>query len=696
MEPPVKSSRRSSRSFLLFAILAASEMAGMGAVVRSYTIAQSTLSGTSEFVWFWGGMFLLELPLMLLIAGRSTRRATRTALLILYGLVSFAPKLLRNPSSPVYHDEFAHWRETHEILTTGKLFEPNPIIPIIARYPGMHAATAALVHVTGLTIWQAATVLLILCHVALVLGLAVLAQSLGLNNRTAAVVAVLYSLNSSFLYFDTQYAYESVAISLAVWTLIAYVRAIRQVQGRGRVAWSMLTVLLAAGTVITHHLSTFTLILIMGLLALAMSMPWLARPAGPDSTNSGPFAAAESRADRDARIGWPSDWTRHGEAEVRNQPLASWVRSAATAWSLTLTTALMAGAWFHFVAPTTWSYLSPFLGEGLSELLEVAKGTGSARQLFGASLSPWWEQKAAYLVPVLAFAFAVAGLLLIRAGIRSGRLPRGRRRALLCGFAALGIVYFPSTVFILAPAGAEGARRSWAFTWIGLCMVAGPAAVWLLDWVTRRARHWLRFGLLSGLAALLGIALVGGTSAGLDASSRFPGPFLFGSDARSVTPELLAMSKWFSARFGPGHNVVTDRYTGLVIGSFGLQNPAAPSAGFPVYNLYLAKPGRPITPAFLLFDLSLSRYTYLIVDDRMAYDLPALGIYFTPNDPASLQPHNGKPAFYGRLNKFSTMSWMVKVFQSGNYSVYRLNFPANQVDYQHKAPARRGEFLAPP
>ena len=79
----------------------------------------------------------------------------------------------------------------------------------------------------------------------------------------------------------------------------------------------MLTVVLSAGTVITHHLSTFTLVLIMALVSVAVSVPWLAREEG-------------------------------------------WVRTAVTAWSLTLVTALMAGAWFHFVAPTTWSYLSPY------------------------------------------------------------------------------------------------------------------------------------------------------------------------------------------------------------------------------------------------------------------------------------------------------------------------------------------------
>jgi hypothetical protein len=642
------------RGYLLrAAALVGCELVGLMAIVRAYQVAQTTLSGSSEFAWFWAGMFLLELPLVGWMAQRATPQSVRTALLILYGFVSYAPKLLRDSTAPIYYDEFAHWRETYEVLHTGKLFQKNPIVPIVAQYPGFHASTAAVVHATGLSIWQGGTLLLMILHVALVLGVAALADALFMDNRTASLIAVLYGLNSSFLYFDTQYAYESMALALAVWTLVAYVRAIRSQPGGERRAWGILTVVLSATTVVTHHLSTFTLILIMTLVALAMSVPWLARE-------------------------------------------EKWARTTATAWSLTILAALMAGAWFFLVAPKTLSYLSPYLSQGLSELMQVAQGTSSSRHLFAASLSPRWEQYSAYLVTVLAFVAAVGGLLLIRAHIKHGRLDAGRRRALLSAFVLLGLAYFPSTVFIFSPTGAQGARRSWAFTWIGLCMLTGPAAVWLIDRTARRVRRWRRVSMWSGLVAGLAIAMVGGTAAGLDASYRFPGPFLYGSDARSVTPELLGASAWFSARFGSGNNLVTDRYTGLVFASYGLQDPATPWSGFPTYDLYLAKTGSQI-PSTLLSELSYSHYDYLIVDRRMEFNLPEVGIYFVPNEPAGLDvPHGGKPIFYGRLGKFDSIAWLTKVFQSGNYSVYRFDLPAARAGYDPKPPSARGKLLVTP
>lgn len=642
---------------LLIALIAACECAGAGSLVHSYEIAQTTQSNSAEFTWFWLGMFLLEFPLVALLVRRATSQTTRVAVLVLFGFVTFLPKLLRSPSGPEFHDEYAHWRATDEILSTHKLFQPNPIIHIIADYPGLHATTAALVNVTGLSIWQAALLLLVFFHVSLVLGVAFLAQSLGLDGRMAALAAVLYSFNSSFLYFDTQYAYESMAITLVVWTLVSFTRAIRSPPGRGRGAWAALTVLLSAGSVITHHLSTLALVAAMVTVSLALSFPSFART-------------------------------------------TDWRRTAALAWAMTMAAALSAGAWFFYVAPSTFSYLSPFIGQGISELIQAATGTGGARQLFSGSLSPWWEQKSAYLVTLVAFCLAVGALLSLRRRVRQGLLPRGPLRAAVFAYAFLGLVYFPSTVFILSPSGAEGARRSWAFTWIGLSILVAPLVIALLDWSRRhQVQIAKRVILRSALCVAMAITLVGGTAAGLDASYRFPGPFLYGSDARSVTPELLGTSQWFSNRFGTGNSIVTDRYTGLVFGSFGLQNTASPSAGFPVWNLYLARPGAPIEPPTLPFDLILSGYKYLVVDERMASEIPELGVYFTINDPESVRPHGKESPFRETLKTFNMVSWLIKIYQSNNYSIYRMILPPVEGSgYSQHAPMSgkkvlQGQFL---
>lgn len=640
---------RVPRSRLVAAAVAACAVAGMAAIVASYLVAQATESGEAEFTWFWGGLAAMELPVIALLARRATTAAARSALLVLTGIVTYAPKLLRDPGGPAYHDEYAHWRAAYDIVATGRLFQPAQIIPVISDYPGLHAVTAVIVDVTGLSIWQAATVLLVLCHVALLLGIAALARAVGLGSRSAALAAVLYGFNASFLYFDTQFAYESMAITLAVWALAAFAQAVRARPGQSRAAWCCLTAVLSLGCVVTHHLSTIELTVAMALAAAALSLPRVARSEG-------------------------------------------WKGTAATAWGLTTFTGAAIAAWIVFVAPATTGYLSPYLGSGLSQLAGLATGTSAGRQLFSDSLSPWWEHAAAYGVTVIALGMAVGGVLLYRSRWR----PRGAQRALLLGCGALGLLYFPSTLFILAPAGAEGARRTWAFSWIGLAIVAGPVAAWLVDWGGRRLRRAGRVTARGVLGALAVTSLVGGTAAGLDASYRFPGPYLYGSDARSDTAELNAMTQWFLATFGAGNNVVTDRFTGLLMASYGLQDTAFPSGGFPVWDLYTDEPGQPLGPPSLIASLTSGGFRYLIVDKRMATDVPEVGVYFEGTEPAGLVLPDGQPVFNGRLAKFNGVTWMTKVLESDNYAVYRMNLPAASVTYQARPVPLRGRLAVGP
>jgi len=320
---------RDVTGWLLIAGLAVCETAGLAAVVKSYLVAQTTVSDEAEFIWFWLGLIGVELPVIVLIARRDASAAARSALLVLLGFVTYAPKLLRDPSGPAYHDEFAHWRDTYDIIASGRLFQNAQIIPIISTYPGLHAVTAVLVDATGLDIWQAATVLLLLCHVTLLLGLGVLARATGLDSRAAALAAAAYGFNASFLYFDTEFGYESMAITLVVWALAAFAQALRASPGPHRRAWCGLTVLLTSACAITPHLSTIELTVVMAGVSVAVSLPRLARCEG-------------------------------------------WRGTAATAWGLTAVSGLAITAWIAFVAPGTVAYLSPYLGSGFSQLMNLA------------------------------------------------------------------------------------------------------------------------------------------------------------------------------------------------------------------------------------------------------------------------------------------------------------------------------------
>ena len=62
------------------------------------------------------------------------------------------------------------------------------------------------------------------------------------------------------------------------------------------------------------------------------------------------------------------------------------------------------------------------------------------------------------------------------------------------------------------------------------------------------------------------------------------------------------------------------------------EDPVTGSVTFPTYDVYLAQPGRPVSPA-LIGQLSAWRFGYLVVDRRMATEVPEIQIYFENNEP---------------------------------------------------------------
>ncbi|GAB2619963.1 hypothetical protein Aab01nite_34180 [Paractinoplanes abujensis] len=574
-----------------------------------------------QFGLFWLGMLVFTLPAVAWLVRRTSSARLRVAVLTAYAGFTYLPKLLRTPDGPLYHDEFAHWRQAHQILLDGRLFEQNPIVKVVGDFPGLHSTVASISALTGVSIWHGALFVLITAHLLVVLGVAVLAEEIWPDGRIAAVAAVLYSMNSSFLFFDTQFGYESLAIPLLVWTLVALHRAMRGPAGRARLGWSAVTLVLSAATIATHHLTALGLLGVMLILC----------------------AVATARALR------------------RSHPRAvTW-----TAWVLTGSAAVLVVTYLAVVAPRTAGYLDPYLAKALDQVAGMAGSSGSGkRTLFRESVAPWWERYAAFGAQGLAGAAMAAALWRLRYRRTGDAVSRTGALAML----VLGSLYFPAALLILTPSGAEGARRSWAFSYLGIALVVAPVVVALLDHATRRTA---RAAVAVALLAACTVALVGNTAAGMNPSYRFPGPPVFGSDTRSAIPEVAAASAWLRETQGRDLRIVADRYSGLIFGSYGEQRPVTGSQSFRTYDLYLAQPGREIPPR-LIEQLSSWRFGYLIVDRRMAREVPEIQIYFETNEPV---PHDGRPAFtLGQLTKFDHTPWTIKIYDSGNIAIYRFDF----------------------
>ncbi|GAA1893481.1 hypothetical protein [Lapillicoccus jejuensis] len=609
--------------------------AGIPVVGLAYRLSGSGACAQLYYAVFWAGLLLAALPVTVLVVRAGTHRRDRVLGLALLALVTAAPKYLRNPAGPLYHDEYAHWREALDVLAGGALRPPNAIIPIAADYPGTSALTALVHALSGLDVWGSGLLLVLSAHVLAFFAVLVLGQVHLGSARAGAVSAVVYSLNSSVLYFDTQYAYESVTMPWFLWVLALTSLAAREPRPGARRGLVAGAVLVAAATVVTHHLTTLSLAGVLLLVTLGQAVrPRLlgrTRPRGAGAPGPGddvvvPAPAAHPRV-------WP----------------------VVTAAVLGL-----AGLWVGLAARATLGYLSPYAGSSVTQLGDIASGDGrTGRRLLAASSQPLWERGLSGLAPLLVGLVCLWAVLLVR---RTRTRWSGDTLALM----VFGLVYFPSVAFILAPMGAEGARRSWAFTYAGVALLVAlavahpPRAPGPLRRVP--ARWWPRLGVLA-LAAVM----VGNVGAGLNDPYRFPGPFTWGSDTNSASAEARTVAEQLGIAVGPDGPVraVADRYTGLALSAYGGVYVATPSTGFPAADL--AQTDRDPEPD-LVRQLVESRYDYLVVDTRMA-DAPA----FNGDNYGDADPLSGRATPRAFLERLDTVPWASRVMSTDHLRVYRLD-----------------------
>ena len=428
------------------------------------------------------------MPTTYRMLGLAASRGERIALVAATGAFLFIPKVLRDPNGPIYFDELAHWRQSENLSSTGHLFTPNSIVHFAQFFPGLDSVDVALHRLTGLSTFASATAMLAVVHVVALLGVFRLGERVLGSARLGALAALIYGLNSSFMFFDSQYSYESLAFLFFIWSVVCAAEALALPPGAARLGW--VAAALASGTacVVTHHLTSYYLVVALVCMTLA--------------------ALAIAVRGRDAR------------------------QVLATIGCITLAVAGGAAVWVAVVTPDIVSYFAPAIHRGIQQVAGMAQGSSGPRRLFARSTTPVYEQRAGFVAPVFAFALAATGIWAIRR--------RLLQDAALLGMALFGALYFISLPFILTAGGAEGARRSWAFTSLGLCLAMAVGLVAAADWARRRKWGGSRVAFVSVLAGAVAIIAIGNVASGISVAVPLPRLVLvrlrrahrFGGDAR--------------------------------------------------------------------------------------------------------------------------------------------------------------------
>ncbi len=557
-------------------------------------------------------------PAHAILHPRTTRLARIEAVAVLTtGL--YMIRLLREPIAFIDHDEFLHWTTANHILESGRLFSPNALLPISPRFPGLEIVTTTLVWLTGLSVFQAAQCVLFACRAVFVAALFSIYERLSGSARVAACGCLVYTGCSTFLVFDTQFSYESMAVTLAAACLLVDTRS----RDRGRwthVAFVLVPLLTALA--FTHHMTAY---FTAGLLAAMAVLDY--------------FRVPERRTFASSFV------------------VAAWAIAAPLAWS-------------HAMGNPGAGYLGPVVANGLSEATHLLSFS-AGRKLFVSDdgyIAPLWQRAVALAsVGLVCLGLSIGffrslNLGLLRVGEEFSAVLRrsAQARSGVVLLVLLTIAFPLSMLFRLTKSGWEIGNRMGPFSFFGVAFVVAVAAV---SFLSRGRRTNLRTGMLAVIAL---IVLGGGIISSEGPRLLVPARFRVSSDSSSVGPMAIDAAAWSRAWLGERNLFSADRINRLLLSTYGGQDVASTlQDGYDTSAAVLAPVLGP-TERDVLRRVGID---YLAVDLRITTDLPGVGVYF---DGGGRDANHTEPPHAAALLKFDLEPRVGKVFDDGSISIYDL------------------------
>ena len=307
-------------------------------------------------------------------------------------------------------------------------------------------------------------------------------------------------------------------------------------------------------------------------------------------------------------------------------------------------------AWLLVVAPYTYDYIYPTIEESFDAIGRVLGGNFEHRELFVRSTVPIYEKYATYAAVVilgLGFGFAVLSLLRHRAQ---------REQPFTTAFAVVGATYFASLpiAFLISN---SAVTRVWEFAFLGVAPLVALSLARLLN----RGRWWSA----SAVVALLAVIFIGGVNSRTGLEQGLPGPYQPSADPRSMTRDVLAASEWMRSTYGRDNQIMGDRTAFAVFGAYGGQTPVSGQAtGAQPWRVFFP---RTVTPG-VLSALERDQVRFLVVDRRVATELPRTGWYFSSNEPGA--GTREQPIAQASLEKFADSRFFDTVYDNGNVVIY--------------------------
>jgi hypothetical protein len=586
--------------------------------------AARTESAGAELL-FWLGLALIYAPITFRLLSSSASRPERLALCVLLGMGLFAIRILYSPNASSPYDEMATWRQTDDLLRSGHPFTDNPIAAGFPAFPGLELVSAALVQLTGVSIFHAGLIAIGTARLILVLGLFLFLERVTGSPRAAGAGIALYVCNPSFLFFDSQFHHEPMGLGLGAALLLLSVRWTNSTNRKKRRPLIFAVAMLAAAITLTHHMTSYALSLFLVAWTIVAAVMERQR------------AAAGSEKGKGAKPSWL--------VAARSGP-------ALPAVMMTL----MPLVWFVTVAAEeTMEELGGILTGSAQGVVDLIFGSDEPKALFSGS-----GPSNSLIAKAVAFASVIALIAVIGVGI--WRIWKRRHAPAISWVLAAAAVLYPATLAVrLTQAGTETAQRASAYVFVGMGFLAA-FLFGTMHWPRRRSGG---LAIAGGLAALATVIFLGGVIIGKVPATRQPGPFLVGADARSIGPQGLAAAHFAADNLPRDSRVVVDRSNSTLLGSYGGLKPVQGEIdGVPVARLLFDDKLEPVH-RFIIRENTID---YVVVDQRLSQGLPVLGFYFEPEEPGASQ--RTAPISPQALNKFGEELRLSRLFSNGEIQIY--------------------------
>jgi hypothetical protein len=519
---------------------------------------------------FWIAVIAPVLILATILVRGSPSPATRQLTVILLGLY---PAVVYRMSSPLVlggFDEHLHERTLNDLLNGSGLFAPNPMLTVSPRYPGLELFTGVLIRQTGLPVMAGMTLAVFICRVLLVLFIYHGALAVTRSYRRASLMVIFYAASPQFYFFNSQFAYQTLALTLAIGGLVLLHRSLADdYPGAKRPLVVLATLSLVAAALSHHATSWITLAFLIG-------------------------------------------WTVTAERRKRG-----------TLAIVTGITALAVINWATLSVTDLAYYMSPIGASIIHELLHAFGRTSLFKDQAGSS-DPIWERGVIVLYAALAASAAIAsGWIVLRRSIRSKHYSR----------ALLGLVSLAYPVTLAAHFQAFTASfgdRASTFMALPAALCCSLVIRNPMRAVRKsRKRSRIYFVALVGAAAL---AYLGGLAYGSGPSwSLLPGKYLVDAQSRSQDAETVAAVQWSGTHLPTGSRFISDRTAGdLLAGQARMWVIKNIAGGFNPAEIYFSKTWQPNFDN-IIKHLDIQ---YFYVDARLSESLPHSGYYFFPYESA--------------------------------------------------------------